>query len=84
MNRLFVEKFDKDNRLARMCLHQLIDKEIDTLLNLFGLITNSSTWKGPGQARYTDALFKQCRELYSAKLPAINLFEEQSIYSPSL
>lgn len=48
------------------------------------LITNSSTWKGPGQARYTDALFKQCRELYSAKLPAINLFEEQSIYSPSL
>ena len=38
------------------------------------LITNSSTWKGPGQARYTDALFKQCRELYSAKLPAINLF----------
>lgn len=48
------------------------------------LITNSSTWKGPGQARYTDALFKQCRELYSAKLPAINLFEEKSIYSPSL
>lgn len=48
------------------------------------LITNSSTWKGPGQARYTDALFKQCRELYSAKLPAINLFEEQPICSPSL
>ena len=48
------------------------------------LITNTSTWKGPGQARYTDALFKQCRELYSAKLPAINLFEEQPICSPSL
>ena len=48
------------------------------------LITNSSTWKGPGQARYTDELFKQCRELYSAKLPAINLFEEQPICSPSL
>jgi CubicO group peptidase (beta-lactamase class C family) len=39
------------------------------------LITNTSTWKGPGQARYTDALFKQCRELYSDKLPARNLFE---------
>ena len=49
------------------------------------LITNSSTWKGPGQARYTDELFKQCRELYSVKLPDINLFEEQPlIYSPSL
>ena len=39
------------------------------------MITNTSTWRGPGQARYTDALFKQCRELYSAKLPARNLFE---------
>ena len=39
------------------------------------LITNISTWKGPGQAKYTDALFKQCRELYSDKLPARNLFE---------
>lgn len=47
------------------------------------LITNTSTWKGPGQARYTDALFKQCRELYSAKLPARNLFEQSSICSPS-
>ena len=44
------------------------------------LITNTSTWKGPGQARYTNELFKQCRELYSVKLPAINLFEEQPIY----
>ena len=47
------------------------------------IITNTSTWKGPGQARYTDALFKQCRELYSAKLPARNLFEQSSICSPS-
>lgn len=47
------------------------------------LITNTSTWKGPGQARYTDALFKQCRELYSVKLPARNLFEQNSICSPS-
>lgn len=39
------------------------------------LVTNTSTWKGPGQARYSDALFKSCRELYSAKLPARNLFE---------
>ena len=39
------------------------------------LITNTSTWKGPRQARYTNDLFKQCRELYSAKLPARNLFE---------
>lgn len=46
------------------------------------LITNTSTWKGPGQARYTNELFKQCRELYSVKLPAINLFEEQPTCSP--
>ena len=39
------------------------------------LITNTNTWKGPRQARYTNDLFKQCRELYSAKLPARNLFE---------
>ena len=39
------------------------------------LITNTSTYKGPGQARHTDALFKQCRELYSDKLPDQNLFD---------
>lgn len=39
------------------------------------MITNTSTWRGPGQARYTDALFKQCRELYGDKLPERNLFE---------
>ncbi len=39
------------------------------------MITNTSTWRGPGQARYTDALFKQCRELYGEKLPKRNLFE---------
>ena len=38
------------------------------------LITNTSTWKGPRQASYTNTLFKQCRELYSVKLPARNLF----------
>ena len=39
------------------------------------LITNTSTWKGPRQAKYTDALFKECRKLYSKELPARNLFE---------
>ena len=39
------------------------------------LITNTSTWKGPGQARYTNELFRQCRQLYSDKLPKRNLFE---------
>ena len=39
------------------------------------LITNTSTWRGPSQSRYTESLFKQCRELYSSKLPCRNLFE---------
>ena len=39
------------------------------------LITNTSTWKGPKQARYTSDLFRQMRELYSDKLPSRNLFE---------
>lgn len=39
------------------------------------LITNTSTWRGPGLARYTDTMFKQCRELYSNRLPVRNLFE---------
>ena len=39
------------------------------------LITNTSTWKGPGQARYTNDLFRQCRQLYSSKLPKRNLFK---------
>ncbi len=38
------------------------------------MITNTSTWRGPSQARYTEALFKQCRELYSSKLPQRDLF----------
>lgn len=40
------------------------------------LITNTSTWKGPGQARYTSDLFRQCRQLYSSRLPKRNLFNE--------
>lgn len=39
------------------------------------MITNTSTWRGPGQAKYTEALFKQCRESYGDKLPVRNLFE---------
>ena len=39
------------------------------------LITNTSTWKGPDQARYTNELFRQCRSLYSSRLPKRNLFE---------
>lgn len=38
------------------------------------MITNTSTYRGPGQARYTEALFKQCRELYSSKLPKRDMF----------
>lgn len=38
------------------------------------LITNTSTYKGPGQARYTEALFRECRQLYSSKLPKRDLF----------
>lgn len=38
------------------------------------LVTNTSTYKGPGFTKFTDALFKECRNLYSDKLPARNLF----------
>lgn len=39
------------------------------------MITNTSTWKGPGFTNYTSQLFDQCRRLYSSSLPARNLFE---------
>ena len=38
------------------------------------LITNTSTWKGPGLPRYTDELFKTCRKQYGDKLPKQDLF----------
>lgn len=38
------------------------------------IITNTSTWKGPGFSRYTEGLFRKCRELYGDELPARNLF----------
>lgn len=40
------------------------------------MITNSSTWKGPSQTKYTDELFKKCRSQYSGMLPKRNLFEQ--------
>lgn len=40
-------------------------------------ISNTSTWKGPRQAKYTDALFCSCRELYSDKLPRRNMFDPE-------
>ena len=40
-------------------------------------ISNTSTWKGPRQAKYTDALFRSCRELYSDKLPRRNMFDPE-------
>lgn len=38
------------------------------------LITNTSTWKGPGLPKYTDELFKTCRKLYGKVLPKQDLF----------
>ena len=43
------------------------------------MITNTSTYRGPSQARYTEALFKQCRELYSSKLPARDMFSGNTL-----
>ena len=40
-------------------------------------ISNSSTWKGPRQAKYTDQLFQDCRRLYSDKLPCRNMFDPE-------
>ncbi len=42
------------------------------------LITNTSTWLGPRLAKYTDALFKSCREAYSRQLPKRDLFKAAS------
>jgi CubicO group peptidase (beta-lactamase class C family) len=38
-------------------------------------ISNTSTWKGHRQTKYTDSLFRKCRKLYGDKFPARNLFE---------
>lgn len=39
-------------------------------------ITNTSTYKGPGLARFTSELFDKIRSKYSDKFPARNLFYE--------
>ncbi|MBO8482848.1 MAG: beta-lactamase family protein [Bacteroidetes bacterium] len=38
------------------------------------MITNTSTWRGPGFTKYTERLFKKCRELYSPLLPHRDMF----------
>lgn len=38
------------------------------------MVTNTSTWKGPGFTRQTAALFRDLRSRYSSALPARNLF----------
>lgn len=38
------------------------------------LITNTSTWRGPGLSRYTNAMFESCRQLYSSSLPDTDMF----------
>ena len=38
------------------------------------MITNTSTWKGPGFTKNTESLFRKCRELYGKDLPAQDLF----------
>ncbi len=38
------------------------------------LITNTSTWRGPGLSRYTEALFQSCREEHGAALPSRDMF----------
>lgn len=38
------------------------------------MITNTSTWRGPGFTRYTEGLFRKCREQYSFLLPHRDMF----------
>lgn len=40
------------------------------------MVTNTSTWKGPGFTRYTAGLFRKLREKYSQALPSRNMFYE--------
>ncbi|MGM9767220.1 MAG: serine hydrolase domain-containing protein [Candidatus Cryptobacteroides sp.] len=41
------------------------------------MVTNTSTWKGPGFTSYTAGLFKKLREKYSSKLPSRDLFHTE-------
>ncbi len=39
------------------------------------MITNTGTYRGPYFTKYTSSLFNRCREKYSSRLPAVNLFD---------
>lgn len=41
-------------------------------------VSNTSTWKGPSLARYTNEMFEKSRASYSALLPARNFFYSDS------
>lgn len=43
-------------------------------------ISNTSTWKGPRQANYTDALFRSLRQSYSSKLPQRDMFNPDNLW----
>lgn len=43
-------------------------------------ISNTSTWKGPRQATYTDALFRSLRQSYSGKLPQRDMFNPENLW----
>ena len=40
-------------------------------------ITNTSTYKGPELAKFTNGLFEKLRESYSSKFPERNLFYDE-------
>ena len=40
------------------------------------MVTNTGTYKGPKFTKETDALFTECRNLYSSKLPKVDLFAD--------
>lgn len=43
-------------------------------------LSNTSTWKGPRQANYTDALFRSLRQSYSSKLPQRDMFNPDNLW----
>lgn len=45
------------------------------------MVTNTGTYKGPRFTKETDALFTECRQLYSSKLPEVDLFTDD--YTPA-
>ena len=43
-------------------------------------ISNTSTWKGPRQANYTDELFRNLRKSFSSKLPQRDMFNPDDLW----